>query len=43
MHQHCHDQVHQGVHDKDQIVEKLDESKGLRQVSQTSRRGDPSA
>ncbi len=43
LHQHCHDQVHQGVHDKHQIVEKLDESKGSRPVLQTSRRGDPSA
>jgi len=43
LHQHCHDQVHRGVHDKYQIVEKLDEFKGSRPVLQTSRRGDPSA
>jgi RNA-directed DNA polymerase len=43
LHQHCHDQVHRGVHDKYQIVEKLDELKGSRPVLQTSRRGDPSA
>ncbi|MGV2826528.1 hypothetical protein, partial [Myxosarcina sp. GI1(2024)] len=27
LHQHCHDQIHQGVYDKHQIVEKLDEVK----------------
>ena len=43
LHQHCHDQVHQGVYDKHQIVEKLDEGKLSRPVLQTSRRGDPSA
>jgi RNA-directed DNA polymerase len=40
LHQHCHDQVHSGVHDKHPVVEKLDESKGSRPVLQTSRVGD---
>ena len=43
LHQHCHDQVHRGMYDKHQIVEKLDELKGSRPVLQTSRRGDSSA
>jgi RNA-directed DNA polymerase len=40
LHQHCHDQVHSGVHDKHPVVEEPDESNGSRPVLQTSRAGD---
>lgn len=43
LHQHCHDQVHQGMHDKHQVAEEPDESNGSRPVLQTSRRGDSPA
>lgn len=40
IHQHCHDQVHTGVHDKHPVVEEPDELNGSRPVLQTSRVGD---
>ena len=40
LHEHCHDQVHSGVHDKHPVVEEPDESNGSRPVLQTSRAGD---
>ncbi|WP_242036659.1 group II intron maturase-specific domain-containing protein [Leptolyngbya sp. FACHB-321] len=40
LHQHCHDQVHSGMHDKHPVVEEPDEPNGSRPVLQTSRAGD---
>ncbi|MBW4472612.1 MAG: HNH endonuclease [Stenomitos rutilans HA7619-LM2] len=40
LHQHCHDQVHSGMHDKHPVVEEPDEAKVSRPVLQTSRAGD---
>ncbi|GLV54750.1 hypothetical protein KDH_15970 [Dictyobacter sp. S3.2.2.5] len=47
LHRHCHDQktaedssAARGTHDKNQIIEELDESKGSRPVLKTSEKGD---
>jgi RNA-directed DNA polymerase len=40
LHQHCHDQVHSGMHDKHPVVEEPDEPNGSRPVLQTSRASD---
>ncbi len=47
LHRHCHDERHakrvSGAHDKGQVIEEPDASKGARPVLKTSRRGDSPA